>query len=76
MKTLTVDFRLKTNGTIYDVQYRWQNKKGFCSIWFGSTLLTREASVELNRAFHDYLHRKMDANTLNQIVETFFKRFL
>lgn len=58
------------------MQYRYRNKEGFCSIWIRSTLFTRPASLAVNRAFHDYFHRKITAQQLNDVVMKFFEKYV
>ncbi len=76
MKVLAISFLLKANNTQYDVQYRYRNKQGFCSIWLRNTIFTRECPIALNRAFHDYFHRKLSANALNALLVKFFEKYI
>lgn len=76
MKTLSIGFLLKTNNAQYDVQYRYRNKQGFCSIWLRNTMFTRECPIAINRAFHDYFHRKLTAQALNEVLVKFFEKYV
>lgn len=76
MKTLSIGFLLKTNNTQYEIQYRYRNKQGFCSIWLRNTMFTRECPIAINRAFHDYFHRKLNAQALNEVLVKFFEKYV
>ena len=76
MKTLSIGFQLKANNTTYEIQYRYRNKQGFCSIWIRTTMFTRECPIAINRAFHDYFHRKLTAQALNEILTNFFAQYI
>lgn len=76
MKTLSIGFLLKTNNTQYEIQYRYRNKQGFCSIWLRNTMFTRECPIAVNRAFHDYFHRKLTAQALNEVLVKFFEKYV